>query len=96
MPSFTPSGISYTLTMDGTNKSQTLTAVQAANSSLYLFNSGTLLCRVRWGVGAQTAVSSDFAIPPGGYFVVSKGNADTVAAIGATGGVLEITPGEGN
>jgi hypothetical protein len=92
---FMPSTPSYTLTMDGTNKSQTFPAAQIYNSAMYLYNSGTVLVRARWGVGAQTAVSTDFAIAPGGYFVVSKGNADTIAAIGATGGVLEITPGEG-
>lgn len=94
MQQFTPCGTSYALTMTGASVPQALTTPQAAASGLYLYNGGTVVVSVRWGSGAQTAVTTDFTIAPGAYFVVGKGQADNVAAIGASG-TLYLTPGEG-
>lgn len=52
---------------------------------LYVYNAGAGLAFIRWGVGAQTALVTDIPIPPGTVQVFSKFNADTVAAICASG-----------
>lgn len=93
MQQFTPNG-SYQLAMTASSVNQALTAPQAASSALYLYNGSTVPIAVRWGLGAQTAVTTDFTIAPGAYFVVGKGYADNVAAIGASG-TLYVSPGEG-
>jgi hypothetical protein len=80
--------------MTGSSVNQALSAPGAASSALYLYNGGTVAVAVRWGLGAQTAVATDFTIAPGAYFVVGKGYADNVAAIGASG-TLYISAGEG-
>lgn len=94
MQQFTPCGASYALAMTGSSVPQALTTPQAAASALYLYNGGTVIIAVRWGSGAQTAVTTDFTLAPGAYFVVGKGFADNVAAIGASG-TLYVTAGEG-
>jgi hypothetical protein len=60
-------------------------AVNPAVDVLRIYNDGPDIARIRWGVGAQTATTSDMAIPPNviSYFV--KDRADTVAAITAFG-----------
>lgn len=93
MTPFTPTE-SFSLAMTGSNVNQALTTKGAAVQGLYLYNGGTVAVAVRWGSGAQTAVTTDFTIAPGAYFVVNKGLADNVAAIGASG-TLYISPGEG-
>ena len=91
---FTPCGAGYALTMTGSSVNQALTTPQAAATGLYVYNGSTVIVAIRWGTGAQTAVTSDFTIAPGAFFVLGKGLADNVAAIGASG-ILYITPGYG-
>jgi hypothetical protein len=92
MQQFTPCE-NHALVMTGSSVNQALT-LGAPASALYLYNGGTVIISVRWGVGAQTAVATDFTMAPGSYFVIGKGYADNVAAIGASG-TLYISAGEG-
>lgn len=91
--SFTPVA-NFTMTMTGASVNQALGATGAAVQGLYLYNGGTVPVAVVWGIGAQTATAAAFTIAPGGYFVVCKGLADNVAAIGASG-TLYVSAGEG-
>jgi hypothetical protein len=90
---FTPCA-NHQIVMTGSSVPQALTAPGIAASSLYLYNGGTVVIAVRWGIGTQTALTTDFSMAPGAYFVIGKGVADNVAAIGASG-TLYISPGEG-
>ena len=67
------------------------------NTVLRIANTGTGLAFVRWGVGAQTAVTTDMPILPGTVEVFGMGlTANNVAAITATGSTtLYITCGDG-
>jgi hypothetical protein len=71
--------------------------VPAEAASLRVFNLGPSTIFVRWGVGAQTAVTTDMAIPAGVVEMFHKGAANTVAAICGAGGTATIylTPGVG-
>lgn len=51
-------------------------------------------CQVRWGVGAQTATTSDMQLVENMPEAFTKGPADTVAVIGT--GTLYITCGTGD
>jgi hypothetical protein len=50
-----------------------------------LYNSGAVTVFVRWGVGAQTALTTDMALAPGSVEAFTKQNADTLAAITSSG-----------
>jgi hypothetical protein len=64
--------------------------------SVRLVNSGTGICHVRIGAGAQTATTADLPVRAGSEIIVSKGDGDdTVAHISAAGTTLHIQPGEG-
>ncbi|WP_354686685.1 hypothetical protein [Cupriavidus necator] len=65
-------------------------------SAVRVYNAGPNDVRVRWGAGAQTAVSGDVRVPAGAVEVFSKGNADTIAAKCDSGtATVEFTTGEG-
>lgn len=93
MQQFTPCE-NHAMTMTGSSVNQALSAPGAAASALYVYNGATVPLAIRWGTGAQTAVATDFTLAPGAYFVIGKGYADNVAAIGASG-TLYISAGEG-
>lgn len=71
--------------------------VPAEAPTMRVFNAGPATVFVRWGVGAQTALTTDVAIPVGAVEMFYKGNANTVAAICATGSTATVylTPGTG-
>ncbi len=94
MMQFTPNTTSYQLAMTGTSLSQTFNAAGIVAEGLYVYNGGTVAIAMRHGVGAQTALTTDFTIAPGAWFVLGKGFSDTIAAIGASG-TLYVTPGRG-
>ena len=50
-------------------------------------------CQVRWGVGAQTALTSDMTMLDGATEVFTKQLADTIAVIGT--GTLYVVSGAG-
>jgi hypothetical protein len=60
-------------------------AVEPTHPEVYIFNDGAVTAFVRWGVGAQTATSADYPIPANAVRVLYKHNADTVAALTASG-----------
>jgi len=65
--------------------SSAFVSIEPTQPEVYLFNDGTVTVFARWGVGAQTATSADFPIPAGSAQVIYKHNADTIAAISASG-----------
>lgn len=70
--------------------------INAVSKSVRLVNSGTGICHVRIGTGAQTATTADLPVRAGSEIIVSKGDGeDTVAHISAAGTTLHIQPGEG-
>ncbi len=72
-------------------------AVDNTAPQLRIYNAGAATVFIRWGIGAQTAVTTDMAIPAGVVEVFSKGAADTVAAITASGSAtVYLTPGVGD
>ena len=71
-------------------------AINAISKSVRLVNSGSNICHVRIGAGAQTATTADMPIRAGSEVIVSKGEGeDTLAHISAAGTTLHIHPGEG-
>jgi len=66
-------------------------------SSIRVYNAGTVPVHIRWGVGAQTATTSDMRVAPGTIEIFYKGTAaDTVAVITDAGSAsIDITPGLG-
>ena len=70
--------------------------VNAVSKSVRLVNSGTNICYVRIGEGAQTATTADLPVRPASEIIVSKGDGEnTVAYISAAGTTLSIQTGEG-
>lgn len=94
MMQFTPNTTSYQLVMTASSVSQTFNAAGIACEGLYVYNGSTVPIALRFGIGAQTAVTTDFTMAPGAWFVLGKGFSDTIAAIGASG-TLYVTPGRG-
>jgi len=75
-----------------TSASVTLTTADLQNPELRIYNSGTVAVFCRWGIGAQTALTSDIAIAPGatqlytkGTVVAGQGQTQAVACITASG-----------
>ena|SRR5215472_12702308 len=94
---FTPCG-TVSIAGASTSASATLSGAQIQASQILVTNAGTFIAFIRWGVGAQTALATDLPILPGMAQSFSKGAADTIAAITASGTTttLYITPGEGS
>jgi hypothetical protein len=70
------------------------TSINGDQPTIRLSNPGSSEVFVKWGIGAQTALSdgTQLSILPGTVEVFWKGNADTIAAIGGTGN-LRISTG---
>lgn len=81
-----------------TSSSGSVTFTTGINAQQLMFkNLGASTCYVRWGVGAQTAVTTDLPIAAGEISIYTKGFADTVAAVTSSGtATLSIIAGEGN
>lgn len=76
--------------------SASVNGVDTFCEDLYVVNDGSVTAFLRWGVGAQTATTADFPLPGGSAQVVRKKNANTVAAITASGTTtIRIIPGSG-
>jgi hypothetical protein len=91
---FTPSpGGSTTIGVTTSTASKT---IQSQPRQVRLYNSGDVAVFVRWGKGAQSAVTTDMAIAPGATEAFTKEDADTIAAITESGSAtLYITCGTG-
>lgn len=86
----------------GANQVATSAAASASVSldttakSVRLVNSGSNICHVRIGTGAQTATTADLPIRSGSEIIVTKGDGeDTLAHISASGTTLHVQTGEG-
>ena len=86
-------GVNLTATSAASSASVSL---DAQAKSVRLVNSGSNICFVRIGIGAQTATTADMPVRANSEIVVSKGDGeDTLAHISATGTTLYIQTGEG-
>jgi hypothetical protein len=94
---------SASATFDATDVSSTPTPANSGpsggHSVMRIVNTGTKIAFVRWGVGAQTALTTDMPIYPGWppAYMTKAGADDTLAAIcgGSDSTTLYITCGEG-
>lgn len=93
---FTP-GQTITILATSSTASANFTGGNVGSQSCILQNTGTGLCFVRLTVGASTAVTTDFPLPPGTVMTVCKGLADTLSAIcpSAVTTTIYATAGEG-
>lgn len=86
-------GANLVVTPSGTSASSD---IGKGNKSVRLSNSGSNICYVRIGTGAQTATTSDMPVLSGESIIIEKAEAsETVAYISASGTTLNIQPGEG-
>lgn len=70
--------------------------VDAQSKAVRLVNSGTNICHVRVGAGAQTATAADLPVRANSEIIIRKPvTYDTVAYISASGTTLHIQTGEG-
>ena len=71
-------------------------SLDAVAKCVRLVNSGSNICHVRIGAGAQTATTADLPIRSGSEIIVAKGDGEnTLAHISASGTTLHIQTGEG-
>jgi hypothetical protein len=86
--SFGPSAFGATKTITCGTSSTSVTGLTTTDPTMMVYNAGTVVVYLRWGVGAQTAViNTDQFVPPGTVRVFPKNNlanADTVACISGT------------
>lgn len=77
--------------------STSIAAGDVQNPCIRVYNAGTVVAFVTWGAGSATASATTCTpIAPGWSEVFYKANADTVAAITATGtATVYFTPGNG-
>lgn len=94
---FTPShGNTVRLAVTAANTPGTL-AIQS--SQIRVYNGGPNKAFIRWGVGAQTALTTDTPVAPGGTEVFTKQpEATGIAAIcdATETATVFVTPGEGS
>lgn len=70
--------------------------VNPQDKAVRLVNTGTNVCYVRIGTGAQTATTADIPVRGESEVIIRKlDGADTVAYISAAGTTLNIATGEG-
>lgn len=83
------------ISVTDTSGSSTFTGASA--EQLRIYNAGNNMAFIRWGAGAQTALTTDMPIPAGGIEVFYKGSNDTLAAICSTSSTttLYCTSGRG-
>lgn len=86
----------------GTNQVAVVSGVSGSLSidpeakSVRLVNSGSNLCHVRIGEGAQTATTADMIVLANTSIVVQKSEGEnTIAGISAAGTTLHVQTGEG-
>lgn len=80
-PLFTPIE-NKTLSVSSSSSSVTFSGESA--EQLRIYNDGPKPVFVRWGTGAQTAVTTDMIVPVGVIEIFLKGSASTIAAITAS------------
>lgn len=90
---FNPQLPGYILTTGVTSSSVTIASI--AGQNIRIVNTGTVIANVRWGTGAQTAVTTDLALAPNQSILVNSNGANTLAAISSAAGSLQISVGNG-
>mgnify|MGYP000978170371 CR=1 FL=1 len=81
------------ITTSGTSSDETIPNNAAGELPKYCLITATAACYVRWGVGAQTAVTTDMLVPANVPLAIKTHGADTIAAIQvSSGGTLNVTP----
>lgn len=86
-----------TISASTSSASVTWSDSEMAGDCLRVFNGTTAIAFIKYGNGAQTATSSDYAVAPGAVEVLAVGsNTNTVAAILSTGsGSVYVVKGSG-
>jgi hypothetical protein len=78
-----------------TNTAASVSVAAPANAEFVRLTT-TVLCNVRWGVGAQTAVATDMLVMPNESVIIKlvPSRAYTFASIGAAGqlSITEVVP----
>jgi hypothetical protein len=71
--------------------------ISGHKGQIVVYNAGTVAVFMRTGIGAQTAVTTDYPVAPGSTQTLSiPTNHNTVGAITGSGtATLYVTPGEG-
>jgi hypothetical protein len=86
-------GVAQTVAV--TTASQSIT-IGRENKNLCLSNTGTAVCYVRTGAGAQVATAADYAVLPNSQVVITKDHdSDQLGVIGVAVTTLHVIPGEG-
>lgn len=89
-------GAGVTISATTASAGQAFTA-GIVQQNVAITNAGTSIAFVRLGVGAQTATINDLAIAPNVTLILTKGPADNIAAICASGtATVYAIPGEGH
>jgi hypothetical protein len=88
---FTPKQASSTSASPAGSSASASLAAECPDVRLYW--AGVAAAQIRWGKGAQTAVTTDMSLAPGSVEVFGKQDADTIAVIG--NGTLYIVCGTG-
>jgi hypothetical protein len=93
-----PKDVSSSTSVTGTSGSNITRGPVGGHNVIRLYNSGPAVCYIRWGTGAQTALTTDMILVPGVVEVFSKAYSDdTVAAITSSSTcTVYITCGEGS
>jgi hypothetical protein len=82
--------------LSASTTSAEVTTLSASDNIVRIYNATSAVAYVRWGTTAQTAVTTDLAIPSGAVEAFTKNNATRIAAILASGtGSVYITTGNG-
>ncbi len=94
---FTPSfGVTGSISVSGTSASTTIAT--GTGNVLEIQNTGSGLCYIKYGIGAQTATTSDWPLQAGHAVLVSRSDneATVVAAIqDSAATTVKVTPGHG-
>lgn len=79
--------LSNTASISGSTTSASASLGGSGGTSLRVYNASSAVAYVRWGSGAQTAVTTDTYLAPGATetFQINGNMVDTVAAILSTG-----------
>ncbi len=94
LSAFTPA---QTISLTASAASSGASFVSGGNPTMEINNAGTVPVFIRFGVGAQTAVATDYPVLPGHCKLVNKANATHVAAICPAGSaVVYFTDGSGD
>jgi len=90
---FTPSATTQSIAATTTSASATVIANQPC---VRVYNVGPSIAFVRFTAGASTALVTDMPVAAGAIELFTKGDADTVSAITASGtATIYLTVGEG-